>query len=129
MKRISSGNIQELSENEVFVFGSNEAGIHGAGAAKLAVDKFGAVYGKSFAIPKKDKNIETLPLYKINHYVKLFEQFARSRSDLKFLVTEIGCGLAGYTIDDIAPLFYNFIGIENVYLPKSFWEYFEYRSH
>ena len=76
--------------------------------------------GKSFAIPTKDKNIETLPLYKINHYVKLFEQFARSRSDLKFLVTEIGCGLAGYTIDDIAPLFYNFIGIENVYLPKSF---------
>lgn len=136
MTRISSGNIQELNENEIFVFGSNESGIHGAGAAKLAVDKFGAVYGRpfglqgnSFAIPTKDKNIDPLPLYKINHYVKRFEQFVRGSTDLNFLVTEIGCGLAGYTIKDIAPLFYNFIGVENVWLPKSFWEYFENRKY
>ena len=80
-------------------------------------------------IPGPSKTHHRTSAYKINHYVKLFEQFARSRSDLKFLVTEIGCGLAGYTIDDIAPLFYNFISVENVYLPKSFWEYFEHRSH
>ena len=135
MKRISSDNIQTLKENEIFVFGSNESGIHGAGAAKLACEKFGAEYrksfgiqGQSFAIPTKDKNIETLPLYKVNHYVKLFKQFALNNDDLKFFVTEIGCGLAGYTIKDIAPLFYDFIGIDNVYLPKSFWEYFENRN-
>lgn len=136
MKKISSENIENLKENEIFVFGSNESGIHGAGAAKLAVDKFGAVYGRSFglqgnsfAIPTKDKNIDPLPLYKINHYVKRFEQFVRGSTDLNFLVTEIGCGLAGYTIKDIAPLFYNFIGVENVWLPKSFWEYFENRKY
>lgn len=136
MKRVIEDDIQELKKDEIFVFGSNESGIHGAGGARLALEKFGAIYGKpfglqgqSFAIPTKDKNINTLPLYKINHYVKLFEQFARGNQNLTFLVTEIGCGLAGYSIEDIAPLFYNFISIENVLLPKRFWSYFENRVY
>lgn len=131
---VTSENIQTLNENEVFVFGSNEVGIHGAGAAKLALNKFGAIYGKpfglqgqSFAIPTKDKNISTLPLYKINRYVKLFEQFVRANQNLTFLVTEIGCGLAGYEPEDIAPLFKSSYQLLNVYMPRRFWNCFENR--
>jgi hypothetical protein len=122
---ISPDNITELKDNEVFVFGSNEAGIHGAGAAKLAREKFGAeggngfgLQGKSYAIPTKDYNIITLDLIEIKDYVNSFLLFAKERMDLIFLVTEIGCGLAGYHPRDIAPLFKN--ASENVFLPKRF---------
>jgi len=117
--------ITSLQPNEIFVFGSNEAGIHGAGAARLAWQKFGAVmgeafglYGKSFAIPTKDINIETLPLHNISQYVQSFLIIAKKRSDLTFYVTEIGCGLAGYKPKDIAPFFRNIP--QNVILPKRF---------
>jgi hypothetical protein len=116
--------IRDLKPNEIFVFGSNEAGIHGAGAAKLAADKFGAVYGigfglmgKSFAIPTKDENIETLPLDKIKSYVDLFLEYTKTKP-YEFLVTQIGCGLAGYTPKDIAPLFKG--APDNVILPQVF---------
>lgn len=96
----------------IFVFGSNEAGIHGAGAAKYAVKNYGAVMGvgfgmtgNSFAIPTKDKTIRTLPLTKINEYVDKFIEFAKSNPDLEFQVTQIGCGLAGYEPWQIAPMF------------------------
>lgn len=96
----------------VFVFGSNEAGIHGAGAAKHARIHHGAVHGvgfglvgTSFAIPTKDFGIETLPLPKIQKYVERFLKFAREIPELTFNVTRIGCGLAGYTDTDIAPMF------------------------
>ena len=122
---ISPDNITELKDNEVFVFGSNEAGIHGAGAAKLAREKFGAeggngfgLQGKSYAIPTKDYNIITLDLIEIKDYVNSFLLFAKERMDLIFLVTEIGCGLAGYHPRDIALLFKN--ASENVFLPKRF---------
>jgi hypothetical protein len=117
--------ITSLQPNEIFVFGSNEAGIHGAGAARLAWQKFGAVmgeafglYGKSFAIPTKDINIETLRLHNISQYVQSFLIIAKKRSDLTFYVTEIGCGLAGYKPKDIAPFFSNIP--DNVILPKAF---------
>ena len=117
--------ITSLQPNEIFVFGSNEAGIHGAGAARFAWQKFGAVmgeafglYGKSFAIPTKDINIETLPLHNISQYVQSFLIIAKKRSDLTFYVTEIGCGLAGYKPKDIAPFFRNIP--QNVILPKRF---------
>jgi hypothetical protein len=95
-----------------FVFGSNEAGIHGAGAAQHAYKKCGARYGKgyghegdSFAIPTKNEDIRTLPLDIINAYVAGFLAFATGRRKMKFMVTRIGCGLAGYTDAQIAPMF------------------------
>lgn len=95
-----------------FVFGSNEAGIHGAGAAKFAYKSKGARFGKgyghhgdSFAIPTKDEDIQTLPLERINDYVRGFLAYARGHRKVIFQVTCIGCGLAGYTAEDIAPMF------------------------
>ena len=123
--------IDSLEENEYFVFGSNEAGIHGAGAARLALYKFGAQSGKpfgfqgnSFAIPTKDRNIETLPLENIKEYVALSEVFFEQNPDKIFYVTKIGCGLAGLTIAEVAPLFNKAYTLENVYMPKEFFGYF-----
>lgn len=96
----------------VFVFGSNEAGVHGAGAAKHAYKELGARWGFSygrmgdtFAIPTKDDAIQTLPLDRIEMYVMGFIAFAKGHPKLHFKVTRIGCGLAGYKDSQIAPLF------------------------
>lgn len=101
-----------LPESEIFVFGSNEAGIHGAGAAYHAHRHYGAEWGKgigrtgnAYGIPTKDLNIQTLPLHKINEYVLDFLEYAEAHPELKFYVTRIGCGLAGYKNEDIAPMF------------------------
>ncbi len=125
--RITPEIITELKANEIFVFGSNTAGKHGAGAARLAHKKFGAVYGvgiglcgNSYAIPTKDDYIRTLPLHYIQNYVNDFIQFARETPSLNFLVTAIGTGLAGYSVKDIAPMFTDVLELENVYLPQSF---------
>lgn len=124
--RITPDNITELKENEVFVFGDNQSHIHGAGAAKTAM-KWGAKYGKgglqgqTYGIPTKNHSIsKTLSLPKIQKYVDEFIEFAKTRPDLVFLVTEIGCGLAGLTPKQVGPLFKNAIEIENIYLPKRF---------
>lgn len=97
---------------EIFVFGSNLAGRHGAGAALFARHNFGAVYGKgtglqglSYAIPTKDQNIRTMPLPDIKEHVDNFIAFATDNQWMTFNVTRIGCGLAGYTDDQIAPMF------------------------
>lgn len=123
--RYTPSNINHLEDNEIFVFGSNESGIHGAGAARLAFEQFGAVWkigvghqGKTYAIPTKDYVIKTLDLEEINDYVKEFLIYADQNPDFTFLVTEIGCGLAGYTPKDIAPMFKGYP--LNVVLPKSF---------
>lgn len=125
MMRYTPDKIFDLESNEIFVFGSNESGIHGAGAAKLAFDKFGAVWGvgyghegKSFAIPTKDFEIQTLSIDKIKKYVDDFIKYAEENEEFNFLVTEIGCGLAGWNPKDIAPLFKNYP--LNVILPKRF---------
>jgi len=96
----------------VFVFGSNSAGVHGAGAAKEAYSKHGARYGKgyghhgdSFAIPTKDMEIETLPLHRVKQYVEGFLAYANCHRKQTFHVTRIGCGLAGFKDEEIAPLF------------------------
>ena len=101
-----------MPNRKIFVFGSNRAGRHGAGAAKHAVDHYGAVYGKgqglqgqSYAIPTKDKQMHTLPLDEIRLGVMAFLDLARQRPDLEFYVTRIGCGLAGYRDEQIAPFF------------------------
>lgn len=122
--------IKELLPNQIFVFGSNLAGVHGAGAAKQAMMKFGAIYGhgqglqgQSYAIPTKDFRIKTLPLSEIAKYVQKFIEFAINHPDLEFLVTPIGTGLAGYTIEQIKPLFDSANGITNIKLPHEFEHY------
>lgn len=126
--RITQENIQELGPNQVFVFGSNEAGRHGAGAAKQAL-KWGAVYGKAqglqgqtYAIPTKDQTVtSTLDLELVEIYVDRFIKVAQKHPDLTFLVTEIGCGLAGLNVYQVAPLFRGCIKLKNVHLPDRFW--------
>lgn len=126
--RISSNWITELAPNEIFVFGSNLDGLHCNGAAKLAYKKFGAVWGigvglrgQSYAIPTMQDGIST-----IKPYVDEFLMFALNHTRLTFLVTEIGCGIAGFIPSDIAPLFRMAIdrNIQNVYLPESFYNYY-----
>ena len=127
--KYTPNNITELKLNQIFCFGSNEKGVHGAGAALLAQKKFGAKYGvgfglqgQSFAIPSKDWDIETLPIDIIKFYVERFISFAEAHPYLEFLVTKIGCGLAGYDVRDIAPLFFrNGEPPNNVILPEDFW--------
>ena len=124
MKRI--GDIIELTEdNEIFVFGSNEAGKHGGGAARFACDNYGAIYGqgiglqgRSYAIPTKDEYFQTFPLDDISQYVDSFILYAQEHPEYQFIVTPIGCGLAGYKPSDIAPMFSNVPS--NVILPEEF---------
>ena len=126
--RTTPDNIESLEKNEVFVFGSNLSGRHGAGAAKTAL-KWGAIYGqtsgiqgKTYGIPTKDKSVRrTLTCEEIKPFVDEFVQFAENNKHFKFLVTEIGCGLAGYSPRDIAPLFKNAVKVENIYLSVRFW--------
>jgi hypothetical protein len=128
IKRVTPDKITQVHGSEVFVFGSNQAGIHGAGAAYTA-RLFGAqtgigtgLEGRSYAIPTKDMNLEVLPVDIIRHYVDLFIEDAKFMRDRIFLVTEIGCGLAGYTPEEIAPLFVEAMSVKNIYLPEKFWE-------
>ena len=114
--------INELKANEVFVFGSNLTGLHGGGAARAALHKFGAVWGQgvglqgqSYAIPTMQGGVET-----IRPYVDEFIEFAKEHPELKFYVTRIGCGIAGFKDEEIAPLFSEALGVDNIVLPKSF---------
>ena len=114
--------ITSLRADEVFVFGSNLAGMHGGGAAYAAFQKFGAVWGcgvglqgQSYAIPTMQGGVET-----IKPYVDEFIDFARSRPDLFFYVTRIGCGIAGFADAEIAPLFAAAHAVPNICLPESF---------
>lgn len=117
--------ILHLKPNQIFVFGSNYGGRHGKGAALTAVKKFGAIngqgvglQGQSYGIATKDRHLKVLPLYQIEAQVQAFLKFARLRSELEFLVTPIGCGLAGYKPEQIAPMFVN--KTDNVRVPTSF---------
>jgi len=120
-------NKNDLKENEVFVFGSNLAGRHGAGAALTAKDVFGAEpgigygpTGRCFAIPTKDYQLRSLPLQIIGAFVADFLKYARANKNTWFVVTPIGCGLAGYKPEQIAPMF---LGKPlNVILPEEFYE-------
>ena len=121
-KEFTPERISELKPNEVFVFGSNLAGSHGGGAAWIAYQNFGAIWGQgvglqgqSYAIPTMQGGVET-----IKPYVDEFIRFAKEHKELKFYVTRIGCGIAGFRDEEIAPLFYHAINCENVILPKEF---------
>jgi hypothetical protein len=116
MRKYTPENVVNLDENEIFVFGSNEAGIHGAGAARIAFLKFGAemglgngLSGNSYAIPTKDRNVETLPLDKVKSYIDEFIGFVLNHQNLTFYLTKIGCGLAGFTIEEIKNIFWEVI--------------------
>lgn len=122
-----------MARRTIYVFGSNEAGAHGGGTARVAKEFYGAVWGlglgisgDSYAIPTKDMRIETLPLDIIARYVGIFRKDAEKHPELLFHVTKVGCGLAGYTEEDIAPLFHSMP--ENVGLPSEFLEILEDRE-
>ncbi|MDE6071797.1 MAG: hypothetical protein K2G53_04515 [Muribaculaceae bacterium] len=115
-------NITKLGEDEIFVFGSNLEGRHAGGAARAAYDKFGAVWGQgvglqgqSYAIPTMQGGVET-----IKPYVDEFINLAREWDQNTFYVTRIGCGIAGFTDEEIAPLFDEARDLYNVRLPESF---------
>ena len=120
-KRTTPEFITSLEPNEIFVFGSNLKGMHGGGAAYIAYRKFGAIMGQgvglqgqSYAIPTMQGGVET-----IRPYVDEFIQFAKQHLELTFLVTRIGCGIAGFTDDEISPLFAEAHGVENIVLPPN----------
>lgn len=122
--RVTPSWIDDLQENQVFVFGSNLAGMHGGGAARVARLRFGAVMGngvgmqgRSYAIPTMQGGTET-----IRPYVNDFIAYAKEHPELTFLVTPIGCGIAGFEPEDIAPLFEEASNVENIWLPESFWK-------
>jgi hypothetical protein len=107
--------LSELQPNQIFVFGSNLAGKHGKGAALAARQLFGAVYGEAqgrtgqcYAIPTKDRSVyQSLSLFSIQQYIYYFDLYAIQHPELEFLVTKVGCGLAGYKDEQIAPMFRN----------------------
>ncbi len=99
-------------EGMIFTFGSNLSGIHGAGAARYALEKKGAQMGKgiglqgqSYALPTKGFDISFMTLIEVEVYVDAFKNFALHNPDLGFQVTQVGCGLAGFTKEQVAPLF------------------------
>ena len=116
--------ISELKPNEIFVFGSNLAGSHGGGAARLAYDRFGAIWGQGVGLQGQSYGIPTMHggVDVIKPYVDEFIEFAKHHPEYKFLVTKIGCGIAGFTIKEMAPLFQQAIDVENIILPKDFVE-------
>lgn len=115
--------ITTLDKNEIFVFGSNLAGHHAGGAARIARQRFGAIMGQgvglqgqSYAIPTMQGGVGT-----IKPFVDQFISFAKTNPSLTFYVTRIGCGIAGFTDNEIAPLFKDAQKTENIILPKSFY--------
>ena len=121
--RITPSQVNVLESDEIFVFGSNFHGAHKGGAAKAAKEKFGAVWGigeglqgQSYAIPTME-GLENLP-----PAIQRFTSFAKQHKELRFFVTAIGCGIAGYQAEAIAPFFLEAAYLPNVYLPLSFWK-------
>ncbi len=122
MLKYTPEHITSLGEDEIFVFGSNLAGIHAGGAARTALNRFGAkmgqgvgLQGQSYAIPTMQGGVET-----IRPYVDDFIALAREWDQTTFYVTRIGCGIAGFTDEEIAPLFKDALELYNVRLPESF---------
>ena len=118
-KRVTPERITDLAENEVFVFGSNLAGAHGGGAALLAYRKFGAIWGQGVGLQGQSYGIPTMHggVDAIKPYVDEFIEFAKPRPDLTFLVTRVGCGIAGFTNEEISPLFAKAHEVPNIVLP------------
>ena len=123
-KRITPRYITSLKDGEVFVFGSNKEGMHGGGAARIAYEEFGAEWGvgigmtgRCYAIPTMDGSIDI-----IRRHVDDFTAYANVHPELTFLVTPIGCGIAGWKAGQIAPLFAGASSLDNVTLPQELWD-------
>lgn len=121
--RLTPSVIYTLAPDEIFVFGSNALGMHHGGAARIAYNEFGAEWGngeglqgQSYAIPTMEGEYSTM--LAVNRFI----QYAQKHPKLKFMVTPVGCGIAGYTPEEIAPMFTDAICVKNVYLPISFWK-------
>lgn len=121
-RKYTPENITHLEPDDVFVFGSNLQGMHMGGAVRVAYDRFGAIWGQgvglqgqSYAIPTMQGGVET-----IKPYVDQFIEFARECDQNTFYVTRIGCGIAGFSDEEIAPLFDEAYDLYNVRLPESF---------
>ena len=122
-RRVASDRIAELGANEIFVFGSNIQGAHGGGAAWFAHKRFGAEWGvgegltgRTYALPTMEGEMS------LKRAVDHFVDCAKQHPELTFLVTAVGCGIAGYTAAEVAPLFKEAASLENVYLPQLFWK-------
>lgn len=129
INRITYEPIIELYPHEIAVCGSNLAGRHGKGFAKYCLDHFEAIYGQGtgpqgqcYMIATKNYNIETLPLSHIEPQVKVFIEYAKQNPEFIFKVSSLGCGLAGYKPEDIAPMFAGAINVKNIHLPIEFWD-------
>ena len=123
-KRITPPHITSLEDNETFVFGSNNAGIHDGGASECALENFGAIMGqpygpqgRSYAIPTDGPELQEIAVSILG-----FISYAKNHPELLFLVTAIGCGTAGYSVREIAPLFLDAISVPNICLPAEFWK-------
>lgn len=122
-KRITPPYITSLEDNETFVFGSNSAGIHDGGASECALESFGAIMGqaygpqgRSYAIPTDGPELQEIAVS-----IRGFISYAKNNPEQLFLVTAIGCGTAGYSVREIAPLFLDAVSITNICLPAEFW--------
>ena len=117
--------IKSLAPNFVFVFGSNLAGKHAGGAARTALAHFGAMSGvgrgwsgQSFAIPTMNEHLQQMPLSQIQHYIDDFKIYAKNHPKITYFITSLGCGVAGYKVEEIAPMFKGIA--KNVIFPASF---------
>lgn len=116
---ISAGRITDLADDEVFVFGSNAHGHHGGGAARYALDRFGAIYGQGHGRQGQSYAVDSMSGRQVlADEVARFLRYAADHPEQTFLVTEIGCGIAGYAPAQVAPLFAG--APANVALPASF---------
>ena len=122
-------NISKLKQNEVFVFGSNKAGNHVGGAARVAVEKFGAIMGhgeglqgQSYAIPTLDEQMDKVSTEELTRSVRRFADYTRHNTDKVFYVTKIGCGIAGFSVEEIVEVFKSVSFGDNVVLPQEFGE-------
>ena len=121
--RVTSSCIEELQPGEIFVFGSNLEGQHGGGAALWAYKKWGAIWGQGEGLQGKSYAIPTMEgIAEMSEAIRRFTSFAAEHHELRFLVTRVGCGVAGYSVSQIAPLFKECVPLENVALPSDFWD-------
>ncbi|MBO4751560.1 MAG: hypothetical protein J5526_02285 [Bacteroidales bacterium] len=121
--RITPDRISSLEKGHIFVFGSNAAGMHGGGAAYTAMQRFGAILGQGDGLQGQSYAISTMEgIDAMRDNINRFIDFARQHPELTFLVTRIGCGIAGYKVSDVAPLFVDAVDVKNICLPLDFWE-------
>lgn len=125
-QRITPNHIKTLADNEIFVFGSNANGMHGGGAARAAVNHFGAIWGQGHGLQGQSYAIDSMSgIEPLKKDIADFVAFARQHPEMRFLVTRIGCGIAGYKASEMAPLFKDCAELENVTLPADFWQAIE----